>query len=229
MYPRLIKLKTRQIHQVLDVLWTQLKTLKNKRRINYINKRIKVQNKTGKALNFIGSAKDDKSYRFTMIFWNSFDIQYSAIPYRASTGPEQGFPCAVFPHREKPVFNSVPRWWKQVFPCEKYYTGKTLFSLQRWVCSGLTVFCKSFSRNFYLFQLETKTVHCLQTTMVSITPLQPERGFSAVFTFQLDYTKRYTFLAPHCHNGSCRYVRAMLSLSFLSIPFNRLPWHCSAN
>ena len=30
----------------------------------------------------------------------------TAIPYRASTGPEQGFPCVVFPHREKPVFIS---------------------------------------------------------------------------------------------------------------------------
>ena len=39
------------------------------------------------------------------------DLYYTAIPYRASTGPEQGFPC------------------------EKYYTGKTLFSLQGWVCS----------------------------------------------------------------------------------------------
>ena len=29
---------------------------------------------------------------------------YTAIPYRASTGPEQGFPCVVFPHRENPVF-----------------------------------------------------------------------------------------------------------------------------
>ena len=29
---------------------------------------------------------------------------YTAIPDRASTGPEQGFPCVVFPHREKPVF-----------------------------------------------------------------------------------------------------------------------------
>jgi hypothetical protein len=28
----------------------------------------------------------------------------TAIPYRASTGPEQGFPCVVFPHRENPVF-----------------------------------------------------------------------------------------------------------------------------
>ena len=41
------------------------------------------------------------------------DLCYIAIPYRASTGPEQGFPC------------------------EKYYTGKTLFSLQGWVCSVL--------------------------------------------------------------------------------------------
>ena len=28
----------------------------------------------------------------------------TAIPYRASTGPEQGFPCVVNSHREKPVF-----------------------------------------------------------------------------------------------------------------------------
>ena len=31
-------------------------------------------------------------------------MAYTAIPYRASTGPEQGFPCVVFPHRENPVF-----------------------------------------------------------------------------------------------------------------------------
>ena len=28
----------------------------------------------------------------------------TAIPYKASTRPEQGFPCVVFPRREKPVF-----------------------------------------------------------------------------------------------------------------------------
>ena len=33
-------------------------------------------------------------------------IMYTAIPYRASTGPEQGFPRVVFPHREKPFFNN---------------------------------------------------------------------------------------------------------------------------
>ena len=32
-------------------------------------------------------------------------------------------------------------------------------------------------------------------------------GFSAMFTFQLDNTKRQTLPAPHCRNGSCRYVR----------------------
>ena len=43
-------------------------------------------------------------------YWLRFDIYdycpYTAIPYRVSTGPEQGFPCVVFPHREKPVFSS---------------------------------------------------------------------------------------------------------------------------
>ena len=44
-------------------------------------------------------------------------------------------------------------------------------------------------------------------------PTVPERiynpitamGFSAMFTFQLDNT----LPAPHCRNGSCRYVRAV--------------------
>ena len=31
-------------------------------------------------------------------------IVYTAIPYRVSTGPKQGFPCVVLLHREKPVF-----------------------------------------------------------------------------------------------------------------------------
>ena len=29
---------------------------------------------------------------------------YTAILYRASTGPEQGFACVLFPHKENPVF-----------------------------------------------------------------------------------------------------------------------------
>ena len=33
-------------------------------------------------------------------------LGYTAIHYRARTGPEQGFPCVVFPHREKAVFIS---------------------------------------------------------------------------------------------------------------------------
>ena len=31
-------------------------------------------------------------------------LNYTAIPYRVSPGPEQGFPCVLFPNREKPVF-----------------------------------------------------------------------------------------------------------------------------
>ena len=33
-----------------------------------------------------------------------FHYECTAIPYRASTGPEQGFPCVVNSRREKPVF-----------------------------------------------------------------------------------------------------------------------------
>ncbi len=29
---------------------------------------------------------------------------FTAIPYRANTGPEQGFPCVVNSQKEKPVF-----------------------------------------------------------------------------------------------------------------------------
>ena len=66
----------------------------------------------------------------------TYQIWIRALHYRASTGPEQGFPCVVFPRLGKTCFHCrVPSWWKQVFPCWKYYTGKTLFSLQGWVCS----------------------------------------------------------------------------------------------
>jgi hypothetical protein len=53
---------------------------------------------------------------------------YTAIPYRASTGPEQGFPCVVFPHREKPVFitgNAVNE--NRFFPVRQTTQGKPCF------------------------------------------------------------------------------------------------------
>jgi hypothetical protein len=48
---------------------------------------------------------------------------------QSRTGPEQGFPCVVF-------------------PCEKNYTGKTLFSLQGWVCSVLFFLHKTHIPNY---------------------------------------------------------------------------------
>jgi hypothetical protein len=50
-----------------------------------------------------------------------------AIPCSASTGPEQGFPCVVFPHREKPVFIS----WDS---CNENRDGFA-------VCSAYTIDC----------------------------------------------------------------------------------------
>ena len=53
--------------------------------------------------------------------------QCTAIPYRVSTGPEQGFPCVVNSHREKPVFITGN-------PCSHcrdpvFITGKSLWEL----------------------------------------------------------------------------------------------------
>ena len=50
------------------------------------------------------------------------------IPYRASTGPEQGFPCVVFPHREKPVFIvGFPVDENRFFPVGNTTQGKPCF------------------------------------------------------------------------------------------------------
>jgi hypothetical protein len=47
-------------------------------------------------------------------------MNITAIPYKASTGPEQGFPCVVFPHREKHVFiTGFPGDENRIFPVRK--------------------------------------------------------------------------------------------------------------
>ena len=52
----------------------------------------------------------------------------TAIPHRASTGPEQGFPCVVFPHREKPVSVSLdPCYENRFFPVGNNTQGKPCF------------------------------------------------------------------------------------------------------
>ena len=52
----------------------------------------------------------------------------TAIPYRVSTGPEQGFPCVVFSHREKPVFSSWdPCNENRIFPVGNTTQGKPCF------------------------------------------------------------------------------------------------------
>ena len=62
---------------------------------------------------------------------------YTAIPYRASTGPEQGFPCVVFPHREKPVFiTGFPDDENRFFPVGNTTLGKPCFHYR----DGFTVY-----------------------------------------------------------------------------------------
>ena len=58
----------------------------------------------------------------------SFKMTYTAILYRASTGPEQGFPCEVFLHREKPFFIAGnPFSHYRDFPVRKTSQGKPCF------------------------------------------------------------------------------------------------------
>ena len=58
----------------------------------------------------------------------SINYNFTAIPYRASTGPEQGFPCVLFPHREKPVYISWdPCNENRSFPVGKSTQGKRCF------------------------------------------------------------------------------------------------------
>ena len=52
----------------------------------------------------------------------------TAIPYRVSTGPEQGFPCVLFPNREKPVFiTGIAANENRFFPVGKSTQGKPCF------------------------------------------------------------------------------------------------------
>jgi hypothetical protein len=65
-------------------------------------------------------------YRYYPVQTQKYDKKnYTAIPYRASTGPVQGFPCVLFPHREKPVFiTGFPGDENRVFPFGKSTQGK---------------------------------------------------------------------------------------------------------
>ena len=52
----------------------------------------------------------------------------TAIPYRVSTGPEQGFPCVLFPNREKPVFiTGIAANENRFFPVGKSTQGNPCF------------------------------------------------------------------------------------------------------
>jgi hypothetical protein len=69
----------------------------------------------------------------------SLNKKYTAIPYKVSTGPEQGFPCVVFPHREKPVFSSWdPCNENRIFPVGNTTQGKPCFHYR----GGFAVYIK---------------------------------------------------------------------------------------
>ena len=62
-------------------------------------------------------------------------VYHTAIPYRASTGPEQGFPCVLFPHREKNVFvTGFPGDGNRFSPVRKSTQGKPCFHYRDGLC-----------------------------------------------------------------------------------------------
>ena len=66
--------------------------------------------------------------QIVLVHCNPVQGQYRASTYRASTGPEQGFPCVLFPHREKPVYISWdPCNENRFFPVGKSTQGKPCF------------------------------------------------------------------------------------------------------
>ena len=79
-------------------------------------------------------------------------LSHTAIPYRASTGPEQGFPCEVFPHREKPFFiTGNPFSHYRDFPVRKTSQGKPCFHYRE----GFAVCSKGY---YYLVRVYLNTI-----------------------------------------------------------------------
>ena len=69
----------------------------------------------------------------------------------------------------------------------------------------------------FLKQIETMLYHILPERIYNpITAM----GFSAMLTFQLDNTKRKTLPEPHCRNGSCSYVQAVVLCNLVMIEIN---------
>ena len=50
----------------------------------------------------------------------------TAIPYRVSTGPEQGFPCVLFPNREKPDKSDKSNGSFVVYFLQSYHYWNTM-------------------------------------------------------------------------------------------------------
>ena len=69
----------------------------------------------------------------------TYTLKYSFLhcnPVQGQYWARTGFSlCSISTQGKNCFYCRVPSWWKQVFPRWKYYTGKTLFSLQGLVCS----------------------------------------------------------------------------------------------
>ena len=71
------------------------------------------------------------------------DLEKSSLQsLKASTGPEQGFPCVVFSHRENPVFIAgIPVDENRFFPVGNTTQGKPCFHYR----DGFAVYLPTYS------------------------------------------------------------------------------------
>jgi len=101
-------------------------------------------------------------------------VSYTAIPYRVSTGPEQGKTCF---HYRGPLFSlQGPLFSLQGFPCEKTSQGKPCFHYREWVCSVGQNFLKLRRQESWPFRPNPARIHKnLPTRDFSIMTLFPGR------------------------------------------------------
>ena len=107
----------------------------------------------------------------------------TAIPYRVSTGSEQGFPCVLFPNREKPVFiTGIPANENRFFPVGKSTQGNPCFHYRAGfaVCSQLYGRHSNSNVNLNCFWPQCALLHKLSPTKLS----NPSKRTPAVKTQQ---------------------------------------------
>ena len=132
---------------------------------------------------------------------------YTAIPYRVITGWKQGFPCEVFPHREKPVLITWnPCSENRLFPVRKTSQGKPCFHYRDgfavctsshvcmyyvWVLSG-SCWLTNFEGGFCGFLMDSTLLRAGGSAKSNLEPNCPfVTGWCTAGDFPIDWQNIY--------------------------------------